>query len=397
MTPRTVRKLDEGDLDSLVEIRRFAFLDSTDYDNPKKRRRFLDYLRNTWGCFVGDCLVAAGAIHPFTMYREQEPVSVAGLAGVVSCGTNRRRGHVRQLLKELLETARDEGMGWCLEHPFDRHYYAKYGWQTISNGLFFEVPARRFHTDGPVEGVGRIDGDDPDDVALLQGIYEQWAPRYNFSMVRNAAVRPEWQNLLAGNPLYDPGDEQRFAFAIDEVAYCVLAIRRDDERGEVCRIADWAYTEGRGRTQLLRFWGTLNGQIDWFKIQIPIDDPLAWELSPHLVSNPHSLQARIVDVVAALNGALCTAQFDVAVRVRDEFCPWNDARFRMAADGERLRVERTDGEADATVDVRALALLASGTPVSHRRAGLIDGDRKTARALDRLATRTAHLSLSDYF
>lgn len=394
MSNTTVRALEKDDLEALLRIRRFAFLDDTDYDDREKRERFLDYMQHMSGCFADGELVAASAMLPFSMYLSGCSESVAGLASVVSAGAQRRRGYVRRLLRAMLTDLHRKGVGWCLEYPFDQRYYAKFGWQTISNGYFAKVPTTLLPDAGPVDGVRRIDPENSTDVAVLRRIYGQWARQFNFTMARDEAVRPDWDNLVAD---HRGTSEQRFVFALDDGAYCILSIRRDEEQNEIAKVLDWAYATPEHREKLLHYWATLRGQIECFEIQIPDGDPLLWKFSPHLVANPQPLQARIVDIPSALSGMRCAAEIDAVVRVHDEFCPWNDATFRIVTNGDELHVELTDDTPATELDIETLALLASGTPVDHLRAGLVDGDDAIASNLSSLSDRPAYMSLCDYF
>jgi predicted acetyltransferase len=60
--------------------------------------------------------------------------------------------------------------------------------------------------------------------------------------------------------------------------------------------------------------------------------------------------------------------------VRDEFCPWNAGRWRLAVEAGRGRLARTDAAADLALDVSALgaAYLGGVTLAQLARAGQVD-------------------------
>jgi predicted acetyltransferase len=86
---------------------------------------------------------------------------------------------------------------------------------------------------------------------------------------------------------------------------------------------------------------------------LPIDHPLFL-----LMAEPRRLRAsvrdglwvRLVDVGAALAARAYAPAGSVVIQVDDEFCPWNEGRWRVAAGA----VERTSDPADLSGDVTAL-------------------------------------------
>ena len=59
---------------------------------------------------------------------------------------------------------------------------------------------------------------------------------------------------------------------------------------------------------------------------------------------------RLVDVGAALSGRSYNGDGAVVFEVRDEFCPWNEGRWRL----EGGQAERTKDEPELALDVTAL-------------------------------------------
>jgi predicted acetyltransferase len=113
---------------------------------------------------------------------------------------------------------------------------------------------------------------------------------------------------------------------------------------------------------------------------LPVDHPLLL-----LVAEPRRLHAsvrdglwvRLVDVGAALAARSYAAPGSVVIEVADAFCPWNQRRWRVGADG----VRRTDDAPDLSCDVTALgsvylggvtwAQLGRSLRVAERRSGAL--------------------------
>ena len=96
--------------------------------------------------------------------------------------------------------------------------------------------------------------------------------------------------------------------------------------------------------------------IDWVArinaYWLPLDHPLFhWIREPRRMgfSVLEALWVRLVDVGGALS-ARTLGEGDVVLDVRDELCPWNQARWRVANGS----AERTTAPADLQLDVSAL-------------------------------------------
>jgi predicted acetyltransferase len=89
----------------------------------------------------------------------------------------------------------------------------------------------------------------------------------------------------------------------------------------------------------------------------PADDPLLNLLADPRRAQPRlrdNLYVRLVDVPTALAARSYSAPVDVVLDVRDPLCPWNEGRYRLAADATGARCEPTDDAADLVVTSTAL-------------------------------------------
>jgi predicted acetyltransferase len=127
--------------------------------------------------------------------------------------------------------------------------------------------------------------------------------------------------------------------------------------------------------------------VDWTQVVSaglqPVDSPLFLLLARPNLSAPTMLDGlwvRLVDVGAALSGRSYVGDGLVVFDVSDEFCPWNEGRWKLDG-GEAAR---TDVEADLALDVADLAsTYLGGFPFRElQRAGRIEElhDGAVARA-----------------
>ena len=83
-----------------------------------------------------------------------------------------------------------------------------------------------------------------------------------------------------------------------------------------------------------------------------------------------SLWVRLVDVGAALSGRKYSAEGSIVFDVKDDFCPWNEGRWKL--DGGAAA--RTDDEADLALPVQSLgaAYLGGVSFAALARAGRVE-------------------------
>ena len=142
-------------------------------------------------------------------------------------------------------------------------------------------------------------------------------------------------------------------------AYRVRARDADDGEPDGTLLVD--EVRGRGTAAYAALWRFLL-DLDLVRTveypQASAEEPLR-----HLLADPRALRARptdglwlrLVDVDRALAARRYPAPIDLVVEVRDEFCPWNEGRWRVAGHPAGGYCGRTDLDPDLLVDAGALA------------------------------------------
>lgn len=383
----SVRPLAEADLSQLFALRQISYLDRRDYTDAavyEAAKARLPYLS---GHFLGDKLTSAAVVYPFEMFLAGRRTRTGGLAGVLSAPETRRRGYVRELLRDVLERLRQEGTGWLLEYPFDPRFYARLGFATVPTGYEVTVPAERLFR-GPAPDAERLTGDPK---AVLEPLYHAWAEPYSLALRRDNAARPTWSRIL---------DDDTFCYVMED-AYAVLELTEDDA-GQTLTVHDYAFSSPAGRAALFRFVGSFYGQADRISLHLPDDEPLAWDLQTFHTNELPALQARITDLQAALGPMTSPLEQTLTLTVRDPLCTWNDGTFAVALTPAGNTVTAHTGQNDPalTLDIGALTQLVVGAlrPDAALRCGLAEGDLAAAQALYALSGgRVTFMPSSDYF
>lgn len=395
MSNTHIRQLTENDLPQLFAIRQVAYQDDADFQDPKVLERHTSRLGYSYGRFVDDTLACACIIFPFHMYMAGTQASMGGLAGVLTAPEQRRRGHVKALLRHVLEKLREDSVGWCTEYPFDPRFYGKYGWQSVIGAARFRLPSDYLFNPKARPEVQRIRASDQEALFKIKSIYRHWAEGFNFTLRRDDQVRRDWIRVLGPAE----GKKGRFIYLLED-AYCVLELDYAPRHGEILNVHDYAFTSPRGRQGLLDFWGTFHGQTNVTELRLPQQDPLALQARKYVRGIDNPFQARVVNIKAALEPLASHHDTHFAMHIHDDFCPWNAGTFEVTFDAGRVQLTPSAQSPNLTLDVRALTLLISGSapPSTCFQSGLAEGDSTPAHALASLAAgRSAYMSEADYF
>lgn len=385
MTKTLIRTLREDDLDALFALRRLSFLDCSDFTDEAVRARHRARLPYSYGHFLEGELTSAAVCFPFEMFLAGQRVRAGGLASVLSAPETRRRGFVRELLGSILAALREDGVGWALEYPFDPAFYARYGFATVPTGCEVTVPAAQLFRGAAPDAV-RVVGDP---APQLDPIYERWAPAYALTLSRREQGRPTWHRILSG---------ARFSYLLED-AYAVLELEENAGQ-QTLVVHDYAFASPAGREGLWRFVGSFYGQVERISLHLPQGEPLAFDLQRHHTNQLPLLQARVVDLGAALRPLRRPAEYHFTLGVRDPFCSPNDGAFEVTLGPTGASVAPSTRPPELSLSVGTLTQLLTGALSAEAagRAGLLQGDGAVAQALAALgAGRTTFMPSSDYF
>jgi len=340
-------------------------------------------LPNSLGAFVDGELAAVVTQHPYRAWAAGACVPMGGFGGIATAPEHRRAGHVARLMRAGLDAGRAKGFGWNLLYPFDAAFYGRYGWVSVPTGVPLALPPERLPPGVP-GGLARVDGPARAGIAAP---YARFAATRTFTDARDEGPWDAWEDLDA-----TPG--QRVLRFAGTDAFVAVKLR-DEAAGVHLDVLDLGWCDAAGRDAV---WGVLaafRGQVATVHLEAPWDDPVAADRQRgHAVPGHTGLMARIADVPTAAAALRAVADDDapldrtpLVLRVIDGYAPWNEGTWRLTPRPEGTLVEPTRGAADATVDVRGLALLWSGAaaPADVRRVGWAEGDGRALAALAALS------------
>jgi predicted acetyltransferase len=365
-----LRVLTEGEWDTWYATLERAF--SGVEESPEERslwRDLTEYDRSLGVWEGGSCVGTAGAFG----FRMTVPggalLPVAGVTMVSVAATHRRRGILTSMMRRQLDDVRARGEAVAVLTASEPVIYGRFGYGAATFEMRAEIDTARVRIAVPegTDGI-RLRYVPVTDGAVHRACEEIYA-RAVAERPGMLARQPGWDRV----PLIDPEKDREGASALQ----CVLA---EDAEGRALGFArfrvkpQWSAAGADGvvlledlesagplapqaYAALWRFLFGIDLTSKLVALNRPADDALL-----HLVSDTRrcgvqlrdSLHVRLVEVGAALEARSYRAPVDVVFEVRDEFCPWNEGRWRLTGDAKGALCARTADPADLALSVREL-------------------------------------------
>lgn len=340
--------------------------------------------RSLVACYGGrPCATFAG--YALEMTLPGGPAPVAGIGYVAVAPPHRRRGLMRELLRQALTALHEErGEPVAVLHSTEPGIYGRFGFGLASQAVELSVPpeARAFTQESDGDGLTPDVLAPEDGRAAVAAVYDACVPERPGMLRRDAA----WQRRAVED---EPASRNGAGRLL-----CLLASGPGGEpRGYALYRLRPAWQRSRPRYELTVrelfardpaayafLWralldtdlaGTVRAQTR------PVDDPLLALLDDPRSAAPtlrDQLYARAVDLDRALTARTYSAPVDVVLEVSDAMCPWNAGRWQLTADADGFaECTRTGASADLALTAREIGavLLGGGSLVQLAHAGRV--------------------------
>ncbi len=333
--------------------------------------------------FVDGKLATTLGTLPFTVRLNGSPVAMGGVTAVGTLPEERRRGLLRQVMREALCTMRDHGQSYAILWASMAAIYQRFGYGLASSRVRYSFDPRFASFERPEPGNGSVTLTPVADAfPIIKQLYIQWASPRNLHIHR---ATPLWEiDVLRANP---------------KTLQVYVAVYRNadgEPRGHVVYTTAEGPQDGPGPNQVLdvkdfiwldleayrALWEYLRRHDLVGKIQmngvVGEDDP-----APDLLLEPRVLNRRttdgiwmrVVDVEKAVPRRPLGSHGELTFAVSgDDMCPWNNDTFLVETDGTTTDIRRSDRAPSLTMQPGALAtLLAGHRSATHlARAGRIE-------------------------
>lgn len=342
-------------------------------DDPNELVRHFDLSRSV-AVFEDSNIVGGCHSHLLEMSVPGGVAAVAGVSNVAVQPTHTRRGIMTNMMRYQLDGIHERGEPLAALFATESLIYGRFGYGVGSVHEFWTLErhhnayARRCESPGRIVFIDPADiGDDLPDVfrrgtagrpAVFQRAPHHW---------RREAHLPEHSQGGPGGLFYAAYVEDG---RID--GYVMYRTRRP-----TLIVNELMATTPAANTALWRFCFDMDLIERTEAVKRPVDDPMPW-----LLADPRRLQRstrdglwlRIVDVGAALQLRAYLANDRITLRVRDDFCSWNDATFELDGSFEGAHCRVSESSPDLTVPVAALSSAYTGaaTFTTLAQAGLVE-------------------------
>jgi predicted acetyltransferase len=344
-------------LSTAAPLRAYAFQPSPRKPDEEELRRRLPYGvdNRVLVAFDGDRPVATATSLPMTQSVRGTVFPAAAIAGVAVDPAARRRGLGRRLVGQLLAEGREQGQVVTALYPFRESFYGRLGYVSAPQLRVARLnpsallPLLPLDLGGSVERVTLLDSL-PDYRALLAGLQTttHGLMLRGETAAGGAAEINEW-----------------VAIARDATGTVVGALQYEIKawRGELHVLAFVTRTVP-ARYQLLQWLAHHADQVSTAVLMLPPDTLVEnWlpdlEVTTATRTDFVTPMNRVLDV-RALRGVPCGPGPEIAIRLTDPFCPWNEGTFTLADDAGTLAIEPTTAEPAATLSIQALTALLYG-------------------------------------
>ena len=327
----------------------------------ERMQRFADLIsfERTHAAWSDGAIVGGAAAFTFNLTVPGGDLPTAGVSVVGVYPTHRRRGVLRALMRAQLDDAHERGEPLAALWASEETIYGRFGYGLAA--FCGEINLAHEYTSfaQPFEPEGTIRFLETDEALdVVPPVFER--------------ARLQWPGMFSRSRLWweqrefkDPEERREGAGPKRWIAYerngeveGYAAYRHKPGFEAGSSTAELVVVEALGATpQAMReIWAYLLA-IDW-KATVK-----AYLLPPDhqlflLLANPRrlryrmgdSLWVRLLDVGAALSGRQYSADGAIVFDVQDDFCPWNEGRWKL----EGGAAARTEEEADITLSAQSL-------------------------------------------
>ena len=114
---------DKEDIDQAVKLAALCFHEPT-----KEMEKFFEGIKELkmLGAFEEKTLLAAAGAYKFQMFIRDTLFDSAGIAGVMTNPTERRKGYVKELMNKLIVEKKKQGYPVAALWPFEHSFYQKF-------------------------------------------------------------------------------------------------------------------------------------------------------------------------------------------------------------------------------------------------------------------------------
>jgi predicted acetyltransferase len=299
-----------------------------------------------------------------------------GVWGVATGPAFRRKGYCRRVIGRLLEVGREAGQAFSTLYPFRESFYERLGYVTMP------LPRKAFFSPAGLAPLLKVDLPGKVTLGLIGERYDEYRA-YLAEMLETAHG-----TAIFAQPDYGAAGRNRSWVAQAVVdgrveGVMLYALKGEEETKYQFQAIRFYYSSMRARYLLLQWIARHVDQAERVEMWLaPGEQPEMWlaDIGVKVETALRAPMGRVTDVAAI--GGMQVGPGEVAARISDPLCPWNEGAWRFVSDGGALLVERTQ-EAASELTIQGLSALVYGAhePESFALRGWGDAPPEVVAAL----------------
>ncbi|PED72354.1 GNAT family N-acetyltransferase [Bacillus pseudomycoides] len=316
-----VIELAERQYREAIALSEYAFQYKVPGDQIERRLTLMKKHHQLFGILEGNQLAAKLHLLPFEVNIGDEMFKMGGIAGVATYPEYRRSGHVKELLKHVLQKMKQDGFSVSMLHPFAVSFYRKYGWELFANRLICSMTKNDLVMQKHVEGnVKRFNKDcHPSEI---EAVYATFAKRFAGMLIRS---KDWWIHALYHDltvAVYYNEENEAIGYMFYKINDSKMTVEEFVPLNHEARIGLW------------NFICQHDSMIKELKMILSETEPLLYTLQEPRVKTEITpyFMARIVDVEQFLNQypfVWSNQQNNVILHISDSFAPWNNVTVQL--------------------------------------------------------------------
>ena len=348
-----VRTISDDEFDSWVQTEAWGFGHHAPDGLVSVARSGTDMGR-TFGAFDGLDIVGTTVTRTSAITIPGGTAKLGFVDDVAVLPTHRRRGIMTQMMRAQLDQMRERGEPLAALSASESLIYERFGYGIATWFHRWKIDRRHTTMKIPPNGGGNLR------FISADAAREEW-PKLHAKMREGRVGMVRYSVGYWRAALWDAEFQRQGATDFFHVAYL-----RDNRVAGLCtyRIRERAvlvvFLLGEDAETEAELWQYCFGIDLTLEIQAfvrPTDDPLPWRLE-----DPRRLERslgdhmwlRLVDVKEALVSRSYAEAGELILRVRDEFCPWNDGVYLLEAGADGAECTRSEREPQIELGVSDL-------------------------------------------
>ena len=328
-------------------------------EDPESERANQEAARvEDWGAFADDGTLMARIINnSYDFYIDGTPVKAGGIGAVSTLPEYRDSGAVKEIFRALIPAAYKNGEVISTLFPFKHAFYRKVGYETVTymnEYTFSPATLKDYRFDGKV-----CKWNTGDPVTDFLKVYNEFAPKYNFSATRDDKTMLE--HVKVEKPLMD----RKFSYVLKKdsraIAYVIFTDIRHDP-GAILSVEECAWINREGFLGILGFLARFESDYGEIKLSLPrgidllriVQSGNAYGITK---TTYQSFMVRVINAKRLLEVIHKPADCDITLKVTDELIEENNRTYRVTSDSV---TESKKAKADMELSVRALGQMATG-------------------------------------